>query len=104
MGEGDESKTEVDDGSKLLSKLAGGRQAQLIVKDKTESRRVGERWAMARKTRWQTANQEGVAAIGTPGGSSMKTCGGVGELREQVDEEMTLRPPCSTGDACDSHS
>jgi hypothetical protein len=64
----------------------------------------GERWTMAGETRWQTANQEGVAAIGTPGGSSMKTCGGEGELREQVDEEMTLRPPCSTGEACDSHS
>jgi hypothetical protein len=59
---------------------------------------------MASETRWQTANQEGVAAIGTPGGSSMKTCGGEVELREQVDEEMTLRPPCSTGEACDSHS
>ena len=46
------------------------------------------RWTMASETRWQTANQEGVAAIGTPGGSSMKTCGGKGELREQVDEEM----------------
>jgi hypothetical protein len=39
--EEDESKTEVDDGSKPLSKLAEGRQAQLIVGDRTESRRVG---------------------------------------------------------------
>jgi hypothetical protein len=59
---------------------------------------------MASGTRWQTANQNGVAAIGTPGGSSMKTCGSGRVLEEQVDEEMTLRPPCSTGEAYDSHS
>jgi hypothetical protein len=59
---------------------------------------------MASETRWQTANQNGVAAIGTPGGSSMRTCGSGRVLEEQVDEEMTLRPPCSTGEACDSHS
>jgi len=60
---------------------------------------------MMSETRWQTANQDGVATIGTPGGSSMKTCGGGRGFREQVDEEMTLRPPCSTGEAlCDSHS
>jgi hypothetical protein len=57
---------------------------------------------MASETRWQTANQNGVAAIGTPGGSSMRTCGSGRVLEEQVDEEMTLRPPCSVGEACDS--
>jgi hypothetical protein len=59
-------------------------------------------WWTGGETRWQTANREGVAAIGTPGGSWMKTCGSEGVSEEQVDEEMTLRPPCSTGEACDS--
>ena len=48
--------------------------------------------------------REGVAAIGTPGGSSLKTCGSSGVFGEQADEEMTLRPPCSVGEACDSQA
>jgi hypothetical protein len=54
------------------------------------------------ETRWQTANRKELQAIGTPGGASLKTCGGGEVFGEQVDEEMTLRPPCSAGEACDS--
>jgi hypothetical protein len=60
------------------------------------------RWRATGETRWQTASQERVAAIGTPGESTMKTCGSSEVFGEQVDEEMTLRPPCSVGEACDS--
>ena len=49
------------------------------------------------ETRWQTANRNELQAIGTPGGASLKTCGGREVFGEQVDEEMTLRPPCSVG-------
>jgi hypothetical protein len=46
----------------------------------------------------------GVAAIETPGESSLKTCGCGRVSGEQVDEEMTLRPPCPADEACDSQS
>lgn len=60
------------------------------------------KWRATGETRWQTASQERVAAIGTPGEPTMKTCGSSEVFGEQVDEEMTLRPPCSVGEACDS--